>query len=139
VEVPALRGVNFKVQPGEFVRSWAIRLWQVVLLYVIGGLAQSSRGRVLVDGNDLAAMNDAERTKLRRHKIGFVFQRFNLLPTLDARGTSPSRSISMGTASTRTGSRWSPRCSGLPTACRTGRGSFPEVNSSAWPSRGHYQ
>jgi putative ABC transport system ATP-binding protein len=56
------------------------------LLYVVGGLAQGSRGRVLVDGNNLTAMNDAERTKLRRHKIGFVFQRFNLLPTLDAFG-----------------------------------------------------
>jgi putative ABC transport system ATP-binding protein len=41
---------------------------------------------VLVDGNDLAAMSDAERTRLRRHKVGFVFQRFNLLPTLDAFG-----------------------------------------------------
>ena len=56
------------------------------LLYVIGGLAQVSKGRVLVDGNDLAAMSDAERTRLRRHKVGFVFQRFNLLPTLDAFG-----------------------------------------------------
>jgi putative ABC transport system ATP-binding protein len=53
---------------------------------VIGGLAQASRGRVLVDGNDLAAMSDGERTKLRRHKIGFVFQRFNLLPTMTAKG-----------------------------------------------------
>src|ERR1019366_10762550 len=56
------------------------------LLYVLGGLAQASRGRVLVDGNDLITMSDAERTKMRREKIGFVFQRFNLLPTLDARG-----------------------------------------------------
>jgi putative ABC transport system ATP-binding protein len=56
------------------------------LLYVIGGLAKASRGNVFVDGNDLSAMNDAERTKLRRHKIGFVFQRFNLLPTLTAKG-----------------------------------------------------
>jgi putative ABC transport system ATP-binding protein len=56
------------------------------LLYVIGGLARATRGRVLVDGNDLAAMNDAERTRLRRHKVGFVFQRYNLLPTLDAFG-----------------------------------------------------
>src|SRR5437899_1833788 len=87
VEVPALRGVNFKVQPGEFVTVMGPSgCGKSSLLYVIGGLAQSSRGRVLVDGNDLAAMNDAERTKLRRHKIGFVFQRFNLLPTLDARG-----------------------------------------------------
>jgi putative ABC transport system ATP-binding protein len=53
---------------------------------VIGGLAQASRGRVFVDGNDLTTMSDAARTKLRRHKIGFVFQRFNLLPTLTAKG-----------------------------------------------------
>src|SRR6478752_3096580 len=56
------------------------------LLYVIGGLAQASRGKVLVDGNDLTELRDSERTKLRRGKIGFVFQRFNLLPTLTARG-----------------------------------------------------
>src|SRR6266567_2027876 len=87
VEVPALRGVNFRVLPGEFITVMGPSgCGKSSLLYVIGGLAQASRGRVLVDGNDLAAMNDAERTKLRRHKIGFVFQRFNLLPTLDARG-----------------------------------------------------
>src|SRR5207253_10494522 len=56
------------------------------LLYVIGGLAQATKGRVLVDGNDLTAMSDAERTRLRRHKVGFVFQRSNLLPTLDVFG-----------------------------------------------------
>lgn len=56
------------------------------LLYVVGGLARATRGRVLVDGNDLTAMSDAERTRLRRHKIGVIFQRFNLLPTLDASG-----------------------------------------------------
>ena len=87
VDVPALRGVNFKVPPGEFVSVMGPSgCGKSTLLYVIGGLAQASRGRVLVDGNDLATMSDAERTMLRRHKIGFVFQRFNLLPTLDARG-----------------------------------------------------
>jgi len=54
------------------------------MLHVIGGLAQASRGRVLLDGNDLTTMTDAARTLLRRHKVGFVFQKFNLLPTLDA-------------------------------------------------------
>ena len=53
---------------------------------MIGGLAQASRGKVLVDGNDLTEMRDSERTKLRRSKIGFVFQKFNLLPTLTAKG-----------------------------------------------------
>src|SRR6195256_1970536 len=79
VEVPALRGVNFEVQPGESVAVMGPSgCGKSSLLYVIGGLAQASRGKVLVDGNDL--------TELRRHKIGFVFQRFNLLPTLTAKG-----------------------------------------------------
>src|SRR5208282_3413412 len=81
VEVPALRGVNFDVLPGESVAVMGPSgCGKSSLLYVIGGLARASRG------NDLTAMGDAERTKLRRSKIGFVFQRFNLLPTLTARG-----------------------------------------------------
>src|SRR2546428_2218454 len=87
VEVPALRGVNFEVLPGESVAVMGPSgCGKSTLLYVIGGLAQASRGRVLVDGNDLAVLDDAGRTRLRRHKIGFVFQRFNLLPTLTAKG-----------------------------------------------------
>src|SRR5580692_1285567 len=81
VDVPALRGVNFAVEPGESVAVMGPSgCGKSSLLYVIGGLAQASKGRILVDGNDLTAMSDAERTKLRRSKIGFVFQRFNLLP-----------------------------------------------------------
>jgi len=87
VEVPALRGVNFEVSPGEFVAVMGPSgCGKSTLLYVIGGLAQATRGNIFVDGNDLVTMSDAERTKLRRSKIGFVFQRFNLLPTLDAYG-----------------------------------------------------
>src|SRR5690349_25110265 len=87
MEVPALRGVNFEVLPGESVAVMGPSgCGKSSLLYVIGGLAQASRGKVLVDGNELTAMTDSERTKLRRHKIGFVFQRFNLLPTLTAKG-----------------------------------------------------
>src|SRR5215469_14369124 len=87
VEVPALRGVDFEVLPGESVAVMGPSgCGKSSLLYVIGGLAQASKGRVLVDGNDLTAMSDGERTKLRRSKIGFVFQRFNLLPTLTAKG-----------------------------------------------------
>jgi putative ABC transport system ATP-binding protein len=87
VDVSALRGVNFEVLPGDFVAVMGPSgCGKSTLLYVIGGLARATRGRVLVDGNDLTAMSDAERTRLRRHKVGFVFQRFNLLPTLDAFG-----------------------------------------------------
>jgi putative ABC transport system ATP-binding protein len=87
VEVPALKGVNFEVALGEFVTVMGPSgCGKSSLLYVMGGLAQPSRGRVFLDGNDITSMTDAERTKLRRHKIGFIFQRFNLLPTLTAAG-----------------------------------------------------
>src|ERR1700726_1763985 len=67
VEVPALRGVNFRVLPGEFVTVMGPSgCGKSSLLYVLGGLAQASRGQVLVDGNDLVTMSDAERTKLRQ-------------------------------------------------------------------------
>src|ERR1700740_81370 len=86
-DVPLLRVVKFEVQPGESVAVMGPSgCGKSSLLYVIGGLAQASRGKVLVDGNDLTELSDAARTKLRRHKIGFVFQRFNLLPTLTAKG-----------------------------------------------------
>jgi len=87
LEVAALRGLNFQILPGEFVAVMGPSgCGKSSLLYILGGLARASKGRVLIDGNDLVTMGDAERTKLRRHKIGFVFQRFNLLPTLDAHG-----------------------------------------------------
>jgi putative ABC transport system ATP-binding protein len=85
VEVPALRGVSMEVFPGEFVSIMGPSgCGKSTMLHVIGGLAQATRGRVFLDGNDLTTMSDAARTLLRRHKVGFVFQRFNLLPTLDA-------------------------------------------------------
>jgi len=85
VEIPALRGVNLEIFPGEFVSIMGPSgCGKSTLLHVLGGLARATEGRVLLDGNDLANMSDAERTRLRRHKVGFVFQRFNLLPTLDA-------------------------------------------------------
>lgn len=84
VEVPALAGVNVEVMPGDFISIMGPSgCGKSTLLHVMGGLAQATRGRVFLDGNDLSAMSDAARTRLRRHKVGFVFQRFNLLPTLD--------------------------------------------------------
>src|SRR3984885_159909 len=85
VEVPALRGVSIDIFPGEFVSIMGPSgCGKSTMLHVIGGLAQATSGRVLLDGNDLTTMSDSARTLLRRHKVGFVFQRFNLLPTLDA-------------------------------------------------------
>jgi putative ABC transport system ATP-binding protein len=84
VEVSALCGISIEILPGDFVSIMGPSgCGKSTLLHVMGGLAQASRGRVLLDGNDLASMSDSARTLLRRHKVGFVFQRFNLLPTLD--------------------------------------------------------
>jgi len=86
VDIPALRGVDLLVYEGEFVAVVGPSgCGKSTLLHVLGGLTQPSSGKVLVDGNDYSAMSDADRTRFRRHKIGFVFQRYNLLPTLTAR------------------------------------------------------
>jgi putative ABC transport system ATP-binding protein len=87
VEVPALRGVSMAVKAGEFVSIVGPSgSGKSTLFYILGGLTPADKGRVLVEGTDFARLSDAERTRMRRRKIGFVFQKFNLLPTLDARG-----------------------------------------------------
>jgi putative ABC transport system ATP-binding protein len=87
LEVPALRKVSFEVEPGEFVAIVGPSgSGKSTLFYILGGLTQATSGSVLIDGVDFAKLSDAERTKMRRAKIGFVFQRFNLLPTLSAMG-----------------------------------------------------
>ncbi len=86
VDVAALRGVDLSVQEGEFLAVVGPSgCGKSTLLHILGGLTPPTSGKVLVDGNDFSYMKDAERTKFRRHKIGFVFQRYNLLPTLTAR------------------------------------------------------
>jgi putative ABC transport system ATP-binding protein len=87
LEVTAVRGVSLSVQPGEFVAIVGPSgSGKSTLFYLLGGLTQATQGRVVIDGIDFATLNDAERTRLRKHRIGFVFQKFNLLPTLSAMG-----------------------------------------------------
>ena len=86
VDVPALRGVSFEVQRGEFVSIVGPSgSGKSTLFYIMGGLTGPTSGRVLIDGADFAQMSDARRTEMRKRKIGFVFQKFNLLPTLTAK------------------------------------------------------
>ena len=86
IEVEALRGISFNVQKGEFVSVVGPSgSGKSTLFYLLGGLTRASSGKVVLDGDDLASLSDAERTRMRKRKIGFVFQKFNLLPTLDAR------------------------------------------------------
>ena len=85
LQVPALRDVSFSVEPGEFVAVVGPSgSGKSTLFYVLGGLTSPSSGLLYVQGNDLSRLSDAERTRLRRAHIGFVFQRFNLLPTISA-------------------------------------------------------
>jgi len=85
VDVPALRGVSFSVDPGEFVSIVGPSgSGKSTLFYILGGLTRATSGRVLIDNVDFAQLSDSQRTALRKSRIGFVFQKFNLLPTLDA-------------------------------------------------------
>ncbi|MBV9434894.1 MAG: ABC transporter ATP-binding protein [Acidobacteria bacterium] len=85
VDVPALRGVSFNVERGEFVSIVGPSgSGKSTLFYILGGLTKATSGRVLIDDVDFARLSDSSRTSLRKSKIGFVFQKFNLLPTLDA-------------------------------------------------------
>ena len=86
IEVPALRGVSFTVARGEFVSVVGPSgSGKSTLFYLLGGLTKADSGNVIIDGVDFTRMSDAARTRMRKSKIGFVFQKFNLLPTLDAR------------------------------------------------------
>src|SRR5450432_1135794 len=85
IEVPALRGISFSVQKGEFVSVVGPSgSGKSTLFYMLGGLTRADSGRVVIDGDDFAKLSDAERTRMRKKKIVFVFQKFNLLPTLSA-------------------------------------------------------
>ena len=85
VEVPALRSISFTVQRGEFVSIVGPSgSGKSTLFYLLGGLTRADSGRIVIDGDDFSKLSDAERTTMRKRKIGFVFQKFNLLPTLDA-------------------------------------------------------
>ena len=87
IPVTAVRGVSLAVEAGEFVAIVGPSgSGKSTLFYLLGGLTKATEGRVVIDGVDFAALSDAERTRLRKHRIGFVFQKFNLLPTLSAMG-----------------------------------------------------
>ena len=82
-----LHGIDLSVRRGErIVICGPSGSGKSTLFYLLGGLTRASEGRVLIDGVDFATLSDAERTRLRRQRIGFVFQKFNLLPTLSAMG-----------------------------------------------------
>ena len=83
--VAALHHLNLSVNAGEFVAIMGPSgCGKSTLLHLIGGLDRPTEGRVLLDGHDLSKLDDTRLTEMRRHKIGFVFQFFNLIPVLSA-------------------------------------------------------
>jgi len=87
VETQALRGVSLEIKEGEFVAIMGQSgCGKSTLLHLLGGLLSPTSGKIIIDGEDLSKVSDAQRTDIRRRKIGFVFQRFNLFPTLTADG-----------------------------------------------------
>ena len=85
VDVHALRGVDLRVERGEFVAIVGPSgSGKSTLFHILGGLAPPTAGTVSIDGRDLLKMNDADRTRLRKTTVGFIFQKYNLLPTLTA-------------------------------------------------------
>src|SRR6187455_1855035 len=87
IENPVLHGVDLEIEKGEFVAIMGPSgCGKSTMLHLLGGLLTPTSGTIVIDGEDLTAASDSRRTDIRRRKIGFVFQRFNLFPTLTAEG-----------------------------------------------------
>jgi putative ABC transport system ATP-binding protein len=85
VAVHALRGVDLQIRKGEFVAIiGASGSGKSTLFHILGGLTPMTSGTVRIAGRDLSGMTNAERTEMRKTTVGFVFQKYNLLPTLSA-------------------------------------------------------
>jgi len=86
VDVHALRGVDLDVARGEFLAIIGPSgSGKSTLFNILGGLTPPTDGQVWIDGVDLRGLSESQRTEMRQRKIGFVFQKYNLLPTLTAR------------------------------------------------------
>jgi len=85
IDVPALKDVSLSITRGDFVAIVGPSgCGKSTLLHLLGGLVQPTSGRILIDGVDISSLSDSQRTAIRRKKIGYVFQRFNLLPNISA-------------------------------------------------------
>lgn len=85
VDVHALRGVDLQIKRGEFLSVIGPSgSGKSTLFHILGGLAAPTEGDVVIDGENIQKLSDSQRTELRQRKVGFVFQKYNLLPTLSA-------------------------------------------------------
>ena len=134
----ALRGVSLDLPAGQFTAVMGPSgSGKSTLMHLLAGLDTPTSGTVKVAGQEITRMKDRDLTRLRRKHIGFVFQSFNLLPTLTAEENVVLPVAIAGSAAAGRGAR---RPDGARRACRsgatTGRRSSPAASSSAWRSRG---
>jgi putative ABC transport system ATP-binding protein len=95
--VHALRGVNVEIGDGEWLAvQGPTGHGKSTLLQILGGLDRPTSGSVDLDGRDLARLRETEMTKVRAHSIGFVFQTFNLIPTLSAQENVETALVPLG-------------------------------------------
>src|SRR6266571_3626075 len=86
IQIEALRGVDLRIREGELVAIMGPSgCGKSTLMHVLGAMTKPTAGKVVIDGQEISGMGDKELTRVRRDKVGFVFQKFNLLPTLTAR------------------------------------------------------
>jgi putative ABC transport system ATP-binding protein len=86
IDVEALRGVSVRIRPGELAAIMGPSgCGKSTLMHLLGAMATPTSGKVVIEGDDIGLMNDRGRTEIRRKKLGFVFQKLNLLPALTAR------------------------------------------------------
>ena len=106
VVLEVLRDVDLAIEQGEVVCVMGPSgSGKSTLLNIVGGLDRPSAGSVLVDGQDLAGMDDERLAEYRRHQVGFVFQSFNLIPTMSARGNVELPLVFAGVAPAERGAR----------------------------------
>jgi putative ABC transport system ATP-binding protein len=128
LEVPALRDATFSIDPGEFVAIVGPSgSGKSTLFYVLGGLTSATSGSLFIQGQDFSRLNDAQRTSLRRSQIGFVFQRFNLLPTISA-----AANIELAHDIAATGKPFDKELLDHLSGLLKIRMNFPAASSSAW-------
>ena len=138
--VDALAGVDLVIEDGEWLAiQGPTGHGKTTLLQMLGGLDRPTSGIVDFDGQDLAAMREAQVTKVRAKSIGFIFQTFNLIPTLSARENVEVALVPLGIARGRADGPGQPGA-GQRRPGRPGRGtcrpSCPAGSSSGWPSPG---
>ena len=134
VDVHALQGIDLQVARGEFLSIIGTSgSGKSTLFNILGGLTPPSTGSVEINGRNLSQMNDTERNDLRKRTVGFVFQKYNLLPTLTAeQNIQIVRDVAGRPTAFDEHFKEILAMLGIENACSTSRARFRVASSSVW-------